>query len=622
MGNSAQINFSQLTGEQPQQAPSPTAPTPADTSHAQHGFWNALKTVALGAMPGVAHAVQTQHENQRQQEEDLRARQAKDYEFAQHMIDSGALPSFHGAVKRDLQLNDGTVIPGGFVDKAGRDGRQVIRHKTAEGETQEYELPTVDESIANNAKRLAAQFKATYPTAVMQGDLAARNKGQEKFYETQGQNQAGPQFTPAGEPVAAASAPSFAPSSTPMLPSRQPLPPLISPVLNSGTANSTPAPPVTMGAGQFKDYQAGKASAGKAANETQTLRESKLKDYGAGLQGVEDQPGLEALNARFPELKADVPQQFSPATRDAFIRAHGVPVEKQPEYDIKKAQADAMASYAKQSPEVDAQVAEQIAPKAKYPTINNGLIALMSNARKSGLPPEAMAAILKDGADRVSSFETEIAKETDPRVRQARINDMVQAEVGKQKALMAMAPDALSNVTPRFQGPATAEYMKTSTAYIKALQAADDVQSVLDLAQKGNVAAGANAQLVGVGAINAINGIKRINSAEINQYGTAGSLIQKIQGKLEGWTEGKTIPDSVLADMRALHAELAKGAKQVAEREVQTTNGTYNSKFQLPAYEPKQSEFAPVKIGSKADFDKLKPGQRYIDADGQTYTKK
>ncbi len=101
---------------------------------------------------------------------------------------------------------------------------------------------------------------------------------------------------------------------------------------------------------------------------------------------------------------------------------------------------------------------------------------------------------------------------------------------------------------------------KLDTEYNDAKTAQEAVGRVIDLAESGNKSAGANASLMGVGAVNAVNKIRRMNSAEIKQYGTAGSLLDNIQGKLQGWTEGQPIPKDVLEDMRALHNELGQQA--------------------------------------------------------------
>lgn len=99
---------------------------------------------------------------------------------------------------------------------------------------------------------------------------------------------------------------------------------------------------------------------------------------------------------------------------------------------------------------------------------------------------------------------------------------------------------------------------KLDAEYNSARTATEALGHMLDLAASGNKAAGSNLPLVGVETVNAINGIKRINSAEINQYGSAGSLLDEIKGKIGKLTSGQPIPADVLSDIRELHQALGE----------------------------------------------------------------
>ena len=153
----------------------------------------------------------------------------------------------------------------------------------------------------------------------------------------------------------------------------------------------------------------------------------------------------------------------------------------------------------------------------------------------------------------------------------------------------------LAGVRPNLVTPASAAFEKAGNEFATAQGAADTMQNVLDLAAKGNKAAGSNVPLLGVETLNAINGIKRVNSAEISQYGSAGSLLDKIQGRIGSLTVGRPIPDDVLNDIRELHTTIAEQAKSTYARKVQVTNQTYGSKFQ-----PVTFGAAPAVSGAKA----------------------
>lgn len=146
----------------------------------------------------------------------------------------------------------------------------------------------------------------------------------------------------------------------------------------------------------------------------------------------------------------------------------------------------------------------------------------------------------------------------------------------------------LLGVPPHLIGPASAAFEKAGNEFATASAAADTMQSLLDLAEKGNKAAGSNVPLVGVETLNAINGIKRINGAEIAQYGSAGSLLDELKGKLGKLTVGQPISADVLKDIRELHTEIAKQAGSTYARKTQVTNQTYGS------------QFTPVQFGTPA----------------------
>jgi hypothetical protein len=106
------------------------------------------------------------------------------------------------------------------------------------------------------------------------------------------------------------------------------------------------------------------------------------------------------------------------------------------------------------------------------------------------------------------------------------------------------------------------------------------MQSLIELTRTGNKAAGSNLPLIGVETLNAINGIKRINRSEIDQYKGAGSLYDRIMGKVGGLTVGQPIPADVLKDIEAMHDTLRQGAESSYKTRLQGINDNYKSNFQ------------------------------------------
>ena len=205
----------------------------------------------------------------------------------------------------------------------------------------------------------------------------------------------------------------------------------------------------------------------------------------------------------------------------------------------------------------------------------------------SGKPEDAIRAIADTWKERVQPLLPETARAAGNKAASeatARIPAEIATRVGTANALNASGPE-LANVPVNLRDKVTTSAEKADADYSKAKASADSIKTVLDLAAAGNKAAGANAPLVGVGAVNAINGIRRISSAEIQQYGTAGSLLDKIQGKLQGWTEGQPIPKDVLDDMQALHQALRTSSYQQYTDTLNSINNRTHAKL-TPGFEP------------------------------------
>lgn len=79
-----------------------------------------------------------------------RRRQAQDLEFADFVNAKGAVPVMNGIVHRD-----------GFLEKA--DPSRIVKHKTAEGDTVSWQLPTPEEQRKFQAKALMDQFESQAP---------------------------------------------------------------------------------------------------------------------------------------------------------------------------------------------------------------------------------------------------------------------------------------------------------------------------------------------------------------------------------------------------------------------------------------------------------------------------
>lgn len=196
-------------------------------------------------------------------------------------------------------------------------------------------------------------------------------------------------------------------------------------------------------------------------------------------------------------------------------------------------------------------------PAAKgspYAFYNTAAKQAVQGMISSGAMPEKIQEAIQSFAKEAGIYQAKISGETDPNVIAAKVRQSVAEAAAKEPIETKRALE----VAATNRGNAGAD--KLDTEYNQARTATESLGKILDLAESGNKAAGSNLPLVGVETVNAINGIKRINSAEINQYGNAGSLLDEIKGKLGKLVAGQPIPKDVLSDIRELHQSLGEQA--------------------------------------------------------------
>jgi hypothetical protein len=159
------------------------------------------------------------------------------------------------------------------------------------------------------------------------------------------------------------------------------------------------------------------------------------------------------------------------------------------------------------------------------------------------------------------------------------LNLETQQKVAAAQAGVAGAPDALKGVAPHLVAPAAAAYDKTGQEYAKAYQAAQNMSDFIAAAKSGNKEAVKIVPLQGALEITTAQGVHRINRTEVDQFGGAGNLYDKLAGKIGGVITGKDITDSVLNDMDTLQKTVSRNAANLHANTVKTINDTYGSKF-------------------------------------------
>lgn len=285
------------------------------------------------------------------------------------------------------------------------------------------------------------------------------------------------------------------------------------------------------------------------------------------------------------------------------------------ETQLKQSQLEIYKTLQKTPEALHDRVAATIDP-VKYPA----LFARAFNEARNAPDLPGLNAAIEKYAQQASDQEKTIAVETNPQVNAARVQrDVATARatapikiatsVAEAKALRQGDNPAVANVPPAAVQPAISSAIKLDSDYLKANEATEAMGKFLDLAEQGNKAASSNLPLVGVETLNAINGIKRINSAEISQYQGAGDLLDRIKGKLGKLATGKQIPQDVLDDIRQLHQTLGDQAYKQYTDGLAGLNTRYRSQFGPTVGPPNIRKPAAASQYSIGQSVRLKNGQ-------------
>lgn len=108
---------------------------------------------------------------------------------------------------------------------------------------------------------------------------------------------------------------------------------------------------------------------------------------------------------------------------------------------------------------------------------------------------------------------------------------------------------------------------KAEQEYNGALSTVAMQRQLIQDAKGGNKAAVRIVPLEGALQITTSQGVHRINRTEVEQYGQAGSLYDRIVGSIGSGVSGQSIPDNVLSDMDAMTQELQRNAHERYQRE-------------------------------------------------------
>lgn len=193
-----------------------------------------------------------------------------------------------------------------------------------------------------------------------------------------------------------------------------------------------------------------------------------------------------------------------------------------------------------------------------------------------GTAPKA-SEIQQGEAQQAANKEVTVQKAVQPlMIQRSAAEGAARATVEAQAARGSNA--AIANVPKELIEPAVTAATKAGTEYAQAQSVSQTIKDMMADARNGNVVAYHLIPQEGALEITTSQGVKRINMAEIQNYG-GGSLWQRMQGHIGGALTGQTFPSSVLDDMSQMQAAVEKGAQSKYENTLKVVNHNYGSNF-------------------------------------------
>ena len=318
----------------------------------------------------------------------------------------------------------------------------------------------------------------------------------------------------------------------------------------------------------YKDQQQGNSAAFDAMN--------KQADLLAGhIDTLKQLPDDKLPGAILPTVQTAIEQGLIPRAQapQALQQAQQIsqlaPAQIRPALDAMEKQAQGRKAILEQTAQQATIAKEQAATALSQ--------AQIPGAQAESVTKQAEAAVAPQTAKRgIQQQRSEIAK------NQAQNGEAAANTVYKklETQYLQNAPPGLQGVRPDLQRAAAADYAKTSEEYASAHQAAQSLSDFINAAKSGNKEAVKIVPLQGALEITTAQGVHRINRTEVDQLAGAGSLYDKVAGKINGAISGKSITDSVLNDMQTLEQTIDKNATTLHSNKVKVINTTYGAHFE------------------------------------------
>jgi hypothetical protein len=281
------------------------------------------------------------------------------------------------------------------------------------------------------------------------------------------------------------------------------------------------------------------------------------------------------------------------ALNDKALERKGVQAtQAKTEADTAKALAD-KANLEAQNPGI---VADAAAKVAQLPVTE--AVAADTLANPKHLTPEKQAEVDRAAAQLAETKLHNRNEEALARSKETREQHIYEQTYGEG------ANQALVGVEPKLRTAATSAAQKAANDYQDAQRAADDIKTFVDAARSGNKIAYSYLPTEGVLTLNTGRGIKRVNMAEIQSYGGAGSALDRLQGFLGKQVSGASIPPDLLNDIENIHAAVQQNAVKGYNAKLEGINQNYHANFKpVPGGEAKPAAAASgahrIKVGNK-----------------------
>lgn len=224
--------------------------------------------------------------------------------------------------------------------------------------------------------------------------------------------------------------------------------------------------------------------------------------------------------------------------------------------------------------------------KEPRPVLLDGKPAILMFDPKTATYSDASGTPIADPASHIKPM-------TDPNAAMAAAVDRQTREIAA-----ASARQAQSELSTKQNQGRSELTNKVEQPYNDATEKADTLRNVVKAAQGGNMVAGSLQPLLAVLGVTTMEGVKRINNTEISQVAGAGSLLDKIQGKVGKLVVGQPMDSALQKDIIDLADLLQKSAYQKYSTEHQRVKTRYSLDDEVPIAPPKAPPTGTVQNGA------------------------